>query len=410
MFQSKVQASGHFLNELKCFLNDDCSYDQRKRSIPTLYRLWVWLDSICYWFQLNNNNCFAFICRCIRIIARNIERCNCDGWDLSQLPSTIKTDLIRLNMKLSIGFTNEQTFIQLLTPSVTQLMFRACIVTDSMLECIGERCKNLQELRIFDDKLKKLHISSVGLVKCITGLQHITALQIVESDKVNDDVVEIISRNCTHLQSLCLNDCKNVTDESSESLKSMKLNDLNLANTSVSDERFVFIVLIHFNLNLNRFTFVDHFIQITNKWLSNVACSELMESLRDICLKNCKVSNEGLQNLNWKRLENINIIGVSIRGELQWQNHSFPLFSIIQLRKKKNIFHTKILYLKQFSKFKNIQSFISIIRTMFITKLCHTNWKQMFLSIFQIYHSSHRQQITRPWIGRYEWMADNNQF
>lgn len=46
-----------------------------------------------------------------------------------------------------------------------------------------------------------------------------------------------------------------------------------------------------------------------------------MESLRDICLKNCKVSNVGLRNLNWKRLENINIIGVSIRGELNnWMN------------------------------------------------------------------------------------------
>lgn len=39
-----------------------------------------------------------------------------------------------------------------------------------------------------------------------------------------------------------------------------------------------------------------------------------MENLRDICLKNCNVSNEGLKNLNWKRLENINIIGVPIRG------------------------------------------------------------------------------------------------
>lgn len=41
-----------------------------------------------------------------------------------------------------------------------------------------------------------------------------------------------------------------------------------------------------------------------------------MENLRDICLKNCKVSHEGLRNLNWKRLENINIIGVSIRGKI----------------------------------------------------------------------------------------------
>lgn len=55
--------------------------------------------------------------------------------------------------------------------------------------------------------------------------------------------------------------------------------------------------------------------QITNKWLCELIDSTLMESLRDISLKNCKVSNEGLKHLNWKRLENINIIGVSIRGK-----------------------------------------------------------------------------------------------
>lgn len=46
-----------------------------------------------------------------------------------------------------------------------------------------------------------------------------------------------------------------------------------------------------------------------------------MENLRDICLKNCNVSNEGLKNLNWKRLENINITGVPIRGMFYFRFH-----------------------------------------------------------------------------------------
>ncbi|XP_055317482.1 uncharacterized protein LOC129576400 [Sitodiplosis mosellana] len=261
MLKSKVH-SGHFQNDLKCFMGDDCMLQMRKHTIPTLYRL------------------------CIRVIARNIDQCNCDDWDLSQLPSTIKTDLLQLNMKLSIGFTNETTFIQLLTPNVTQLSFRSSVVTDRMLECIGERCKYLQELRIFDskDKNKMLAISTDGLVKCLKGLKNLRALQIADSDKVNDKIVELIGQCCLHLESLWLNDCRNVTDKSSDALRSMQLNDLNLANTG-----------------------------ITNKWLEELFDCTLMQSLRDICLKNCKVSNEGLRNLNWKRLENINIIGVSIR-------------------------------------------------------------------------------------------------
>lgn len=185
----------------------------------------------CFLFSLFN-------CRCIRVIARNIDQCNCDDWDLSQLPSTIKTDVLQLNMKLSIGFTNETTFIQLLTPNVTQLSFRSLVLTDPMLECIGERCKYLQELRIIGskdkDKENQFDISTDGLMNCIEGLTNLRALQIAYSDKVNDKTVELISQCCLHLESLWLNDCKNVTDKSSDSLRAMQLNDLNLANTGVN--------------------------------------------------------------------------------------------------------------------------------------------------------------------------------
>lgn len=153
-------------------------------------------------------------------------------------------------MKLSIGFTNETTFIQLLTPNVTQIIFKSSLVTDAMLKCIGERCKYLQELRIFDNKRKKLDITSDGLIKCIEGLTFVRALQITESDKVNDNTIGIIKEKCPHLISLWLNDCKNVTDKCSYSLKSMRLNDLNLANTSVIINEFS-----HFSIFIFRFFF-----------------------------------------------------------------------------------------------------------------------------------------------------------
>lgn len=185
----------------------------------------------------NLSSCFLIdpcFCRCIRVIARNSEQCNCDDWDLSQLPATIKYDLLRFNMKFSIGFTNEKTFVQLLTPNVTKLSFRSSILTDTMLLCIGERCNNLQELRIFESNDDKLAITADGLQKCLQRLHNIRTLQISESHQVNDKTIEVLRQSCPHLQSLWLNDCKNITDESTESLESMELNDLNLANTSVS--------------------------------------------------------------------------------------------------------------------------------------------------------------------------------
>lgn len=142
-----------------------------------------------------------------------------------------------MNMTLSIGFVNELTFIRLLTPNVKQLQFRSSVVTDPMLKCIGERCGvNLQELRIFDSKWagRQLELTTDGLIACIKRLYHVKAIQIAECDKVNDKLIKTISENCRQLESLWLNDCKNVTDRSSEYLQSMQLHDLNLANTSVS--------------------------------------------------------------------------------------------------------------------------------------------------------------------------------
>lgn len=171
--------------------------------------------------------------RCIRVIARNIDQYTDDDCDLSQLPMTIKTDILQLNMKLSIGFRNEFIFIQLLTPIIPKLLFRSSILTDKMLLCIGERCTNLQELRSFDDKYKNLDISTNGLINCIKELKNLRALQIADCRHVTDKVVELISQSCPHLESLWLNDCKNVTDKSSNFLKFMRLNDLNLTNTGV---------------------------------------------------------------------------------------------------------------------------------------------------------------------------------
>lgn len=74
----------------------------------------------------------------------------------------------------------------------------------------------------------------VGIHKCIDALENLRTLQIAATDEVNDTIVEVIGRRCQHLRCLWLNDCPNVTDACSDSLKSMELVELNLANTSVS--------------------------------------------------------------------------------------------------------------------------------------------------------------------------------
>lgn len=54
--------------------------------------------------------------------------------------------------------------------------------------------------------------------------------------------------------------------------------------------------------------------QVTDNLLLNLKDSELMNNLKDICLKNCSVTKSGLGCLKWDILENINIIGTYIDG------------------------------------------------------------------------------------------------
>lgn len=52
--------------------------------------------------------------------------------------------------------------------------------------------------------------------------------------EINDSVIAIIGTNCRKLKSLDINNCPNVDDECAESLKSMQLLELNVANTKVN--------------------------------------------------------------------------------------------------------------------------------------------------------------------------------
>lgn len=140
------------------------------------------------------------------------------------------------NMKLSSGFSREEQFSQLLTTNVIRLNFKKSILTDDMLQCIGKRCKYLQELLIISGTFQ---FSQIALENCIDQLENLRILQITGSDVVNNSLVELISRRCKRLQSLWLNNCVNITDGCGDFLQSMKLVDLNLANTNVSNVKTI---------------------------------------------------------------------------------------------------------------------------------------------------------------------------
>lgn len=149
---------------------------------------------------------------------------------MSLLPWNIKTDLIYMQMKSLKGFPNEESFVRLLTSHVKMLIFKSTTLTDTMLQQIAEQCKDLQELFI---SANDSQFTRSGLSNSINFMNNLQVLQIVGKMEINDSVIEIISVNCRKLKSLWINDCPNVDDGCSESLKSMPLIELNVGNTKV---------------------------------------------------------------------------------------------------------------------------------------------------------------------------------
>lgn len=167
---------------------------------------------------------------CIYLVAKNINYYHTTN-QLSELPCTIRKDLIYVTMKSFIGFHNEEIFINLLTPDVKTLIFETSILTDLMLKAIANKCKNLHRLLI--PAHEQYRFTQNGLCNSINSLTNLQILQIVGSSEMNDDVLNVVSLNCKKLKCLYVNDCPNITDLCADSLRTMELVELNLANTKV---------------------------------------------------------------------------------------------------------------------------------------------------------------------------------
>lgn len=134
-------------------------------------------------------------------------------------------------MKSFIGFKNEQIFTRLLSPDVRTLIFESSILTDSMLNAVGKKCKNLQRLLI--PAHGQYNFTQNGLCNSINLMKNLQILEIVGCNEMNDHVLNVISNSCKKLKCLYVNDCTNITDLCVDSLKTMPLVELNLANTKV---------------------------------------------------------------------------------------------------------------------------------------------------------------------------------
>lgn len=229
-------------------------------------------------------------------------------WDLSQLPCRIKTDIVQWNQKVGNSIDGG-TFVHLLSPYLLNLNAQLPI-DDQILNSIANNCPNLIELKCSHHKNT---FTEAGFINFVHKMKHIQTFYVEHSNIMNDKIVEVMRTKWPKLRCLHLIYCPNITNRSSQSLREMPLIELSLTRTAVS---MVFLLqalssFVFFFISLEKY-FLN--LQIDDAFLNDLKYSVLAENLKDISLRDCKVTSAGLKDLDWNVLENINIFGIPLTG------------------------------------------------------------------------------------------------
>lgn len=188
-------------------------------------------------------------------------------------PFGIKTQLINLISRSKNGFQDDDVLKLLLHPNLKELVLSTSTITDTFLQTLFESCKNLQ---ILDLKSATNKFTTEGLLKSIPELKNLTGLKIRNSEYVTDAVITKIAQNCRFLKGLDIGGCSNVTDESIAYLKDLKLVQLNLSGSGITDRSL--------------------------KMLSDCECGN---SLIDLNVNDCNITEVGLKCIRWNNIKYI---------------------------------------------------------------------------------------------------------
>lgn len=150
-------------------------------------------------------------------------------WDLSQLPSKIKTDIVQWNQKLSKPIVGN-TFVHLLSGDLLHLNAQLSI-DDRILDSIANNCKHLIEFKCLHQKNT---FTEAGFINFVYRMKHIHTFYVEHSNIINDKIVEVMRIKWPKLRSLHLIHCSNITTKCSKSLREMPLIELSLTKTAVS--------------------------------------------------------------------------------------------------------------------------------------------------------------------------------
>lgn len=224
--------------------------------------------------------------RCTRFVSNNLSTYK-DGGQLEHLPTLIKNNLILKITRIYKGFQDEDLLQNLLNSSLTKIDLFQSFVTDKTLINLSTISKQLRILKLPQFKNDEIdQISLDCLLECLKKMSALEAIHIRYSRIVNDEVIECLCTYCPNIRILDVEGCHKITDNSIKFIRSLKISQLNLAHTQISDEGI--------------------------SELSNSNCSSVLE---DLNVSYSNVTGDALAHLKWDKLKYIFFDGCKIEGE-----------------------------------------------------------------------------------------------
>lgn len=202
------------------------------------------------------------------------------------LPYFIKNLIIRKITKINKGFHDDVLFKYLMNGMLDKLDLSQSTTTDVTLENLAGLCLNLTEIN-FNKGIRKF--TEIGLIQSIPNIENLVSLEIAWSDVVTDVFIEKLAAGCKNLTLLDIGGCVKITDRAMTYAKDLKLTQLNVSHTPISDDGL--------------------------QSLSEGVCSK---SLVDINISYCNVTKNGLRLLDWRKIKSLGIQGIDFGGKLSF--------------------------------------------------------------------------------------------
>ncbi|XP_058129468.1 F-box/LRR-repeat protein 20-like [Anopheles ziemanni] len=216
---------------------------------------------------------------CIRFVAKNLQLYK-DIEYLELLPALVKNAIFLNVVRVHKGFHDEELPRLLLNSTLTRVNLSTSTITDGLLALLSEKCPHLRSLTLTEGNYRFTRAGLDAMIKQLGKLQHLYAKH---CPVIDDEFVRLLTTSCPHLDTLDLESCKNVGDESADGLRDMPLVRLNVAHTGITD-----------------------------KFLKAIANERCGKTLEDLNVGHCPITSDGLAALPWDTIKYIGFEGCSI--------------------------------------------------------------------------------------------------